>query len=97
MWYHLVKIVLLFESICSMCGVKARFCCSSCGKPICGRCMSKEKKALIDNIVVPSGLCRYCVENRKEEHSHGNLNPLSEAVTIYVTEPTEIIRINEDL
>ena len=58
--------------------------------------MSREKKSLIANIVVPAGLCRDCVENRREEHNLGNLNPLSEAVTIYVTEPAEIIRTDEN-
>jgi len=85
----LVKIILLFESICSRCSSKAKFCCSLCGRPFCGRCLSKEKKDLLSNIIVPAGLCRNCVEERLQENNEGVLNHLSEAVTVYVTDPIE--------
>ena len=83
----MVKIILLFESTCSKCGAKAKYCCSNCGKPLCGRCLSREKKELISNIIIPAGLCSRCVKERINEYNSGNFNPLSEAVTIYVTEP----------
>jgi len=83
----LVKIILLFESTCSKCGAKAKYCCSNCGKPLCGRCLSRKKKELVPNIIIPAGLCNRCVELRIVNYNRGEMNPLSEAVTIYVTEP----------
>ncbi len=85
----MVKIILLVESICSRCNSRAKFCCSICGRPYCGRCLSKEKKDLLSNIVVPAGLCRNCVNERLQENKKGVLNHLSEAVTVYVTDPVE--------
>ncbi|MHA1202782.1 MAG: hypothetical protein ACTSQ4_09700 [Candidatus Heimdallarchaeaceae archaeon] len=83
----MVKIILLFESTCSKCGAKAKYCCSNCGKPLCGRCLSREKKELVSNIIIPAGLCSKCVELRIDKYKRGDMNPLSEAVTIYVTDP----------
>ncbi|MCK4896543.1 MAG: hypothetical protein KAS47_07015 [Candidatus Heimdallarchaeota archaeon] len=83
----MVKIILLFESTCSKCGAKAKYCCSNCGQPLCGRCLSREKKELISNIIIPAGLCSKCVELRIDSYKKGEMNPLSEAVSIYVTEP----------
>ena len=83
----MVKIILLFESTCAKCGAKAKYCCSNCGKPLCGRCLSREKKELVSNIIIPAGLCRLCAELRIDTYQKGEMNPLSEAVTIYVTEP----------
>ena len=95
----MVKIILLFESTCSNCGIKAKFCCSNCGKPLCGRCLSREKKELVSNIIIPAGLCSKCIELRVDNYRKGELNHLSEAVTIYVTEPItkEKIINNSDL
>lgn len=89
----MVRIILLYESSCSNCGVKAKFGCSSCEKPLCGRCISREKKDLLDNIVIPAGLCKECVGVRVDNYSDGEFNPLSEAVTIYVTDPSHKKRI----
>ena len=80
---------MLFESICSRCESKAKFCCSTCGRPFCGRCLSREKRDLLSNIIVPVGLCKNCVEERILENKQGVLNHLSEAVTVYVTDPIE--------
>ncbi len=95
----MVKIILLFESTCSKCGAKARYYCSNCGKPLCGRCLSREKKELVSNIIIPAGLCSMCVEVRIDNYKRGEMNPLSEAVTIYVTDPIfeEKIVNNSDL
>ena len=94
-----MKIILLFESTCSKCGAKAKFCCSNCGKPLCGRCLSREKIELVSNIIIPAGLCSKCVELRIDNYKKGEMNTLSEAVTIYVTEPISKEKIfnNSDL
>jgi len=84
----LVKIILLYDSKCIKCGAKAKFGCSSCKKPLCGRCISKEKKEPLNNLVVPPGLCRNCVNKREKRYNQGEFNPLSEAITIYVTDPS---------
>jgi hypothetical protein len=84
----LVKIILLYECTCSNCGVKAKFGCSSCEKPLCGRCISREKKDPLNNIIIPAGLCKDCVKTRTNKYTQGDFNPLSEAITIYVTEPS---------
>ena len=89
----MVKIILLYESYCSNCGVKAKFACSLCEKPLCGRCISREKKDLMNNILIPAGLCKECISERKKNYNQGNFNPLFEAVTIYVTKPSHMKRI----
>ncbi|MBY9002080.1 MAG: hypothetical protein KGD64_14265 [Candidatus Heimdallarchaeota archaeon] len=89
----MVRIVLLFESTCSKCGAKAKYCCFNCGNPLCGRCLSREKKDLVTNIIIPSGLCNNCIERRTDEYNEGDMNPLSEAVTIYVTESSDSEKI----
>jgi hypothetical protein len=89
----LVRIILLYESSCINCGVKAKYGCSSCEKPLCGRCISREKKDLLDNIIIPAGLCKECLKTRTRNYETGNFNPLSEAITIYVTDPSHKKRI----
>ncbi|NPD88577.1 MAG: hypothetical protein HGN29_07625 [Asgard group archaeon] len=84
----MARIILLYEISCSNCGVKAKYGCSSCEKPLCGRCISREKKDLLDNIIIPAGLCKECVKTRAGNYDSGNFNPLSEAITIYVTDPS---------
>ena len=76
----------MYESACSNCGAKAKFGCSSCEKPLCGRCISRQKKDLLDNIIVPAGLCKNCLKARIETFDIGDFNPLSEAIIIYVTD-----------
>ena len=89
----MVKIILLYDTECHNCGVKAKFACSLCEKPLCGRCISREKKDLMNNILIPAGLCKECISDRVDDFNQGNFNPLSEAVTIYVTEPSHMKRI----
>ncbi len=95
----MVKIILLFETTCSKCGSRAKYCCSNCGQPLCGRCSSREKKELVSNIIIPAGLCNKCVELRIDKYNKGEMNTLSEAVNIYVTEPItkDVIVDNSDL
>ena len=83
----MVRVILLFESTCSNCGAKAKFCCSNCGKALCGRCITKEKKNLVTNIIIPEGLCKSCSDRRILEYNKGSFNTLSEAITIYVPDP----------
>ena len=73
------EIVLL----CLNCGVTAKFACDECGKPLCGRCRSREKKDLVSKIVLPAGLCNSCTRNRTNRFSTGEINTLSESVTKY--------------
>ena len=80
---------MLLESVCSNCGSKAKYGCSKCGKPFCGRCLTREKKDLINNIIVPEGLCKNCVQIRLQENVEGTFNHLSEAIAIYVSDSIE--------
>lgn len=73
------EIVLL----CLNCGATAKFACDECGKPLCGRCRSREKKNLVSKIVLPAGLCNSCSKNRIYRFSSGKINTLSESVTKY--------------
>ena len=74
--FHLPK-----ENIsCTNCGVRAKFHCFRCGKPLCGRCATREKKDTLSNLVSFAGLCRECAEKRQEKFKEGSLNILSEAI-----------------
>ena len=74
------KQLLNIDSICANCGVRASYECEKCGKPLCGRCRSREKKEILSNIVVHAGLCKECVMKRLNEFVEGTINILSEAV-----------------
>lgn len=69
--------------ICLNCGAAAKFACEECGKHLCGRCISREKKDLVSKIVLPAGLCNGCSKNRIDRFSAGKINTLSESVTKY--------------
>ncbi|MCG3227187.1 MAG: hypothetical protein H7645_09720 [Candidatus Heimdallarchaeota archaeon] len=88
----MARIILLYDSTCSNCGVKAKFGCSSCENPLCGRCISREKKDILNNILIPAGLCKHCVKSRTKNRKESDFNPLSEAITIYVTDPSHTKR-----
>jgi hypothetical protein len=47
----------------------------------------------MNNILTPAGLCKECIKDRVYDYNSGNFNPLSEAVTIYVTEPSHMKKI----
>ena len=70
--------------ICLNCGATAKFSCNECGKPLCGRCRSREKKDLVSNVVLPAGLCNSCSKRRTEKFSEGEINTLSESISKYV-------------
>lgn len=70
--------------ICLNCGATAKFTCDECGKPLCGRCRSREKKDLVTNVILPAGLCNTCSKKRNERFSDGEINTLSELVLKYV-------------
>ena len=79
----LVKVILLFDSICSNCGAKAKYTCSNCSVSLCVRCRSREKTDILSNVVVPAGLCKECSKDRLDSFYEGKFNTLSESVTIY--------------
>ncbi|MCE7742559.1 MAG: hypothetical protein GOP50_08880 [Candidatus Heimdallarchaeota archaeon] len=70
--------------ICLNCGATARFSCEECEKPLCGRCISREKKDLVSKVVLPAGLCNSCSKKRGEKFSTGEINTLSESISRYV-------------
>lgn len=70
--------------ICLNCGATAKYSCKDCGKPLCGRCISRKKKDLVNNVVLPAGLCNICSKKRDEEFSEGEFNTLSESIVKYV-------------
>ena len=72
------------EIFCSKCGAIARFSCRECGKPLCGRCRTKEKKGIVENITNPEGLCRECSEKRRREYKTGEKSILAETIIKYV-------------
>ncbi|MCG3221620.1 MAG: hypothetical protein H7641_09605, partial [Candidatus Heimdallarchaeota archaeon] len=41
----------------------------------------------------PAGLCKECLKTRSKNYDSGKFNPLSEAITIYVTDPSHKKRI----
>ena len=69
--------------ICLNCGATAKFSCSECEKPLCGRCISREKKDVVTKVVLPAGLCRSCSKKRSEQFSSGEINTLSESISKY--------------
>ena len=79
----MVKVIFLFDTSCSTCGNRAKHSCSNCGIPLCGRCRSREKTDILSNVIVPSGLCKECVNERLDSFYEGNMNTLSESVIIY--------------
>ena len=83
------SIILPILGECANCGVKARFYCHRCEKLLCGRCISKEKRDLVSDIIQPSGLCKECTGIRIAQCANGNLNPLSEAISRYAPSPLE--------
>ncbi len=70
--------------ICLNCGATAKFTCNECGRPLCGRCRSRDKKDLVSKVVLPAGLCNTCSKKRTEKFSEGEINTLSESVAKYV-------------
>lgn len=74
------EIVLL----CLNCGATAKFTCKECEKPLCGRCISREKKDLVNKVVLPAGLCNSCSRKREERFSTGEINTLSESISKFV-------------
>lgn len=70
--------------VCLNCGATAKFSCNNCGRPLCGRCRSREKKDLVSKVVLPAGLCNSCSKKRNEKFSEGDINTLSESVIKYV-------------
>ena len=74
------EIVLL----CLNCGATAKFSCSECETPLCGRCISREKKDLVTKVVLPAGLCSSCAKKRADQFSSGEINTLSESISKYV-------------
>jgi hypothetical protein len=71
------------EFFCSNCGATARYTCINCEKPLCGRCRSRKKKSVLSNVIIPSGLCKKCSENRLQDFEEGQINTLSESVLEY--------------
>ncbi|MHA1224214.1 MAG: hypothetical protein ACTSP3_13385, partial [Candidatus Heimdallarchaeaceae archaeon] len=72
------------EIFCSKCGAIARFTCRECGKPLCGRCRTREKKGIVEKITNPEGLCKECAEKRRREYKTGEKSILAETIIRYV-------------
>jgi len=71
------------EFFCSNCSATAKYTCTNCEKPLCGRCRSRKKKNVLSNIIVPAGLCKQCSENRLQDFEKGQINTLSDSVLKY--------------
>ena len=84
------------EVFCSKCGAVAKYSCRSCGNPLCGRCRSREKKDVITNAVIPSGLCKRCVIERQAEFALGELSILTETVMQYAEPLISAPKKNQD-
>ncbi len=70
--------------ICLNCGATAKFTCKECETPLCGRCISREKKDVVTKVVLPAGLCNSCSKKRLAKFSTGEINTLSESIAKYV-------------
>ena len=77
------KQLLMEDSICCNCGAIARYGCATCGKPLCGRCGTRDKKEILDNVIVHAGLCKSCTIERLNDFIEGSINMLSEAIDKY--------------
>jgi hypothetical protein len=88
--HHIVTVIIIGEKneeivlLCLNCGATAKFTCKECDKPLCGRCISREKKDLVTKVVFPAGLCSSCTKKRMEKFSTGEINTLSESISKYV-------------